>query len=115
MPPRRAATAKVSKVVSTKLKPKPATTTSFEKPEQPIAAALPPTRAHSIAYHFPLLFDDKSQQNALLEWFASVEDSRTMPWRKAWIDTSRESDITYEIKAALNKRAYEVWVSEVSK
>ncbi|KAJ4988482.1 A/G-specific adenine glycosylase, partial [Stagonosporopsis vannaccii] len=113
MAPLRATTAKVSKVASAKSKPKAATTISFEKPGEPIATALPPTRVHSTGYHFPLLSDDKSQQNALLGWFASVEDSRTMPWRKAWIDTSQQSDLTKEVKAALNKRAYEVWVSEV--
>jgi A/G-specific adenine glycosylase len=115
MPPRRAATTKAVKKQLTKSKPKPATATSFEKPEEPIATALAPTRAHSSPYHFPLLIGDESSQDALLTWFKSVEDSRTMPWRKAWIDPSQASDTSGELKDILNKRAYEVWVSEVSK
>lgn len=115
MPPRRAAVSKASKVVSTKAKSKPAATNFFEKPENTIAAALPPARVHPNGYHFPLLFEDKSQQDALLEWFKSVEDSRTMPWRKAWIDPSQQLGAANDTERALNKRAYEVWVSEVSK
>jgi A/G-specific adenine glycosylase len=115
MPPRRAATTKAVKKELTKSKPKPATATSFEKPGEPIATALAPTRAHSSPYHYPLLIDDESQQDALLTWFKSVEDSRTMPWRKAWIDPSQASDTSGELKDILNKRSYEVWVSEVSK
>ena len=99
----------------TKSKPKPAATTAFEKPEERIATALAPTRTHSAPYHYPLIIGDEGQQDALLRWFKSVEDSRTMPWRKAWIDPSPISKTSDELKDVLNKRAYEVWVSEVSK
>ena len=115
MPPRRAATVKAGRKGVAKSMPKLATTTSFGKPEEAIATALPPTRAHSSPYHYPLLIGDESQQDALLTWFKSVEDSRTMPWRKAWIDPSLASKTSGELKDVLNKRAYEVWVSEVSK
>lgn len=115
MPPRRAATAKASKAGSAKLSIKPTTTAIFEKPAEPIATALPPTRTHPSAYHYPLLIDDKSQHDALLSWFKGVEDSRTMPWRKAWIDPSQASGTLENTENVLNKRAYEIWVSEVSK
>ncbi|KAF2629086.1 A/G-specific adenine glycosylase [Macroventuria anomochaeta] len=36
-----------------------------------------------------------------------------MPWRKAWIDRSLHSEPSHDIKQTLNRRAYEVWVSEV--
>jgi A/G-specific adenine glycosylase len=115
MPPRRAATVKAGRNVVAKAKPKTATATSFEKPEEAVATALPPTRAHSAPYHYPLLIGDECQQDALLTWFKSVEGSRTMPWRKAWIDPSLASKTSDGLKEVLNKRAYEVWVSEVSK
>lgn len=92
-----------------------ATAVVFEKPAEPIATTLPPTRTHSSQYHYPLLVDDKSQCDALLAWFESVEDSRTMPWRKAWIDPSQAVGTSDKIEDVLNKRAYEIWVSEVSK
>ena len=36
-----------------------------------------------------------------------------MPWRKKWIDPE-ESEDKEELGRVLSKRAYEVWVSEVS-
>jgi A/G-specific adenine glycosylase len=115
MPPRRAAATKAGKAASTKSKPKPATSIAFRKPHESISAALPPARAHSSSYHYPLLIDDKDRHDAFLSWFKSVEDSRTMPWRKPWIDRSQSSGSEDEKNETLNKRAYEVWVSEVSK
>ncbi|KAH6629660.1 DNA glycosylase [Boeremia exigua] len=105
MAPRRsAATARKSAAT----KPKPAT--AFERPGDPIAAALPPVRAHAAGYHFPLLVGDEGGQGALLAWFRGVEGARTMPWRKAWVDPEPQSE---GIRNTLNKRAYEVWVSEI--
>ncbi|KAF1923317.1 DNA glycosylase [Didymella exigua CBS 183.55] len=112
MPPRRTASSKPSKAVPTKSKGKPAWSIAFEKPERPLIAALPPARAHSPSYHFPLLIDNQSQYDALLDWFKTVEDSRTMPWRKAWIDRTQTST-SGDTDQTINKRAYEVWVSEV--
>lgn len=37
-----------------------------------------------------------------------------MPWRKKWIDPEEYED-KEELGRVLSKRAYEVWVSEVSK
>ncbi|XP_006463983.1 hypothetical protein AGABI2DRAFT_226007 [Agaricus bisporus var. bisporus H97] len=44
-------------------------------------------------------------RTALLEWYATVHDSRSMPWRKPPED--------YETIERRSQRAYEVWVSEV--
>lgn len=38
-----------------------------------------------------------------------------MPWRKQWIDPSEYEGKGEELGRVLGKRAYEVWVSEVSK
>lgn len=37
-----------------------------------------------------------------------------MPWRKAWIDPDEYDGRQEELGIVLGKRAYEVWVSEVS-
>lgn len=115
MPPRRAASTKAGKAIPAKSKPKPATSIEFEKPQQSLATALPPARVHPPSYHYPLLIDDKTQHVVLLDWFKGVEDTRTMPWRKAWIDRTSSSKSDEELAQALNRRAYEIWVSEVSK
>lgn len=115
MPTRRVATTKAKTAAPAKPKPKSATLTIFKKPEEVTAVAIPPARSHISSYHYPLLVDDRSQQDALLEWFKGVEDSRTMPWRKAWLDRSQDSEPSEDTARILNKRAYEVWVSEVSK
>ncbi|KAL6867163.1 DNA glycosylase [Trichoderma novae-zelandiae] len=76
---------------------------------------LPPSRQHSILYHRPLLLDEQvgSQgRKALLSWFDSVSQSRAMPWRKAWVDPKTISDPA-ELRKTLEKRAYEVWISEI--
>ncbi|KAL7930262.1 DNA glycosylase [Trichoderma chlorosporum] len=75
----------------------------------------PPSRRHSVLYHRPLLLDEQvgSQgRKALLSWFDSVSQSRSMPWRKAWVDPKTISDPT-ELRQTLEKRAYEVWISEI--
>jgi A/G-specific adenine glycosylase len=38
-----------------------------------------------------------------------------MPWRKKWIDPVEFEGREEELGSVLGKRAYEVWVSEVSK
>jgi len=38
-----------------------------------------------------------------------------MPWRKKWIDPADFEGKEEELGKILSKRAYEVWVSEVSK
>jgi A/G-specific adenine glycosylase len=72
----------------------------------------PPTRHHTIAYHRPLLLDSQDGRNALLKWFDSVSSSRSMPWRKPWIDPRAFSDPD-SLRSALERRAYEVWISEI--
>ena len=37
-----------------------------------------------------------------------------MPWRKTWINPAEFEGREAELKRVLSKRAYEVWVSEVS-
>ncbi|PTB66119.1 DNA glycosylase [Trichoderma citrinoviride] len=76
---------------------------------------LPPSRQHSILYHRPLLLDEQvgsRGRKALLSWFDSVSQSRSMPWRKAWVDPKTISDPA-ELRKTLEKRAYEVWISEI--
>lgn len=69
-----------------------------------------PSRRHALAYHRPLLLHGdagRSGRDALLAWFDSQSTARKMPWRKPWFDpadTPRE---------ALERRAYEVWISEI--
>ncbi|RFU81899.1 g-specific adenine glycosylase [Trichoderma arundinaceum] len=75
----------------------------------------PPSRQHSVLYHRPLLLDNdvgSQGRKALLSWFDSVSESRSMPWRKAWVDPQMISDAT-ELRKTLEKRAYEVWISEI--
>jgi len=115
MPPRRTAASKAGKAAPARSKAKPVTSIAFESPGQPLTAALPPARVHPLSYHYPLLIDDKAQHVALLDWFKSVEDTRTMPWRKAWIDKTQSPESDEETAQAVNCRAYEIWVSEVSK
>lgn len=37
-----------------------------------------------------------------------------MPWRKKWIDPGKFEGSEEELRKAVARRAYEVWVSEVS-
>ncbi|OIW32304.1 DNA glycosylase [Coniochaeta ligniaria NRRL 30616] len=75
-------------------------------------AIAPTARSHDIAYHRPLLLDSRDGREALLAWFDGVSSSRLMPWRKPWIDP-RTWDDADVLRAALERRAYEVWISEV--
>lgn len=87
----------------------------FAAPTFSQPTALPPSRAHHASYHYPLLLDDKNSCDALLTWFEGVEETRNMPWRKKWIDPKEYVGREEELGGILGKRAYEVWVSEVSK
>jgi A/G-specific adenine glycosylase len=58
--------------------------------------------------------NDRVTCNALLSWFSSVEETRSMPWRKVWLDPKDFEGREQEFGEMLGRRAYEVWVSEVS-
>ncbi|SPQ25591.1 df5cb24c-15cf-4546-a267-3de3e6443d7d [Thermothielavioides terrestris] len=112
--------------------------TLFSNPPPPSPTLLPsfPSRAHSLAYHSPLLLSSPEARTALLAWFTKASTLRPMPWRKPWLDPAtfattnpnpnnnpnNNSSDTNEasrpppgpaLRAALAQRAYEVWVSEV--
>jgi len=79
------------------------------------AACEPPTRRHNLQYHRPLLMDGKpgrKSRDELLIWFDSVSTSRSMPWRKTWVDPTTFND-KEELRETLKRRAYEVWISEI--
>lgn len=87
------------------------TDTAFSSP------ALPPLRPHNLSYHVPLLLAGppaSESRHALLSWFDSVSTTRRMPWRKPWIDPKSypPSDAS-ALRSALERRAYEVWISEI--
>jgi A/G-specific adenine glycosylase len=97
-------------------KPTRATTKpSIPTPESRQPTALPPSRAHHASYHYSLLLSDQVGCDSLLKWFRGVEETRQMPWRKAWIDPEDFEGEKEDLGKILGKRAYEVWVSEVSK
>ncbi|KAK2055797.1 DNA glycosylase [Colletotrichum caudatum] len=81
----------------------------------------PPSRIHAAGYHRPLLLDGRpgrDGRDALLAWFDATSTARGMPWRKAWIDPRASSssscpDDAVGLRAALERRAYEVWISEI--
>ena len=83
-------------------------------------ACLPPSRRHSLDYHKPLLLSADhglAGRSSLLSWFDSVSATRAMPWRKPWIDPRLPDDATdndtAQLRANLERRAYEVWISEI--
>ncbi|OLN85133.1 Adenine DNA glycosylase [Colletotrichum chlorophyti] len=76
------------------------------------AACSPPARAHAVSYHRPLLLDGRHGRDALLAWFDSTSATRGMPWRKPWVDPGTHPDVA-SLRAALERRAYEVWISEI--
>lgn len=88
---------------------------TIRTPDKPQSAAVPPSRAHQASYHYPLLVDGHSGSEALLDWFTSVEKTRNMPWRKPWLNPKDFEGRDEELGKILGQRAYEVWVSEVSK
>ncbi|KAH3970536.1 hypothetical protein HBI56_139490 [Parastagonospora nodorum] len=92
---------------------KTAKTHTIPIPEGITSIALPPSRVHHASYHYPLLLDDRKACDGLLSWFKGVEETRSMPWRKTWIDPKDYEGKAEELGTVLGKRAYEVWVSEV--
>jgi hypothetical protein len=44
-----------------------------------------------------------------------VSTARSMPWRKTWVDPAEYAGREARLRDVLMRRAYEVWVSEVSK
>ncbi|KJZ76400.1 hypothetical protein HIM_04129 [Hirsutella minnesotensis 3608] len=79
-------------------------------------SCLPPTRLHTCEYHIPLLLNgqDASQnRRVLLSWFDSVRATRAMPWRKPWINPESHANDVTALRQALERRAYEVWISEI--
>ncbi|KAK1979176.1 DNA glycosylase [Colletotrichum cereale] len=77
----------------------------------------PPSRTHAASYHRPLLLDGRpgrDGRDALLAWFDATSTARGMPWRKPWIDPRGGCpDDAAGLRAALERRAYEVWISEI--
>ncbi|KAI1753113.1 DNA glycosylase [Xylaria castorea] len=72
-----------------------------------------PQRVHDVDYHRPLLLDSREGRAALLGWFDSVSSKRSMPWRKLWIDPRTHVDDPILLRQKLERRAYEVWISEI--
>lgn len=88
-----------------------------DAPNQPTPASPCelPVRQHALMYHRPLLLDGqqgKESRQSLLRWFDSVSTTRAMPWRKAWVNPRDMSD-SAEVRRVLERRAYEVWISEI--
>ncbi|KAF2127696.1 DNA glycosylase [Dothidotthia symphoricarpi CBS 119687] len=111
MPPRKKLPASAPK--TSKSKPKANPKSSISEPAQPLSTASLPLRAHESAYHYALLLNDSTACDALLSWFGRVEETRSMPWRKKWIDPKSYEGKEKELGSILARRAYEVWVSEV--
>jgi len=90
-----------------KPKPKSAALTLLAPLPSDIHPPLPPLRNHPLPYHHPLLLTSPASRTALLTWFTTVQSTRLMPWRKAFLPAGTAP------RAALAKRAYEVWISEI--
>ncbi|KAI0518492.1 DNA glycosylase, partial [Xylaria bambusicola] len=72
-----------------------------------------PARVHNVDYHRPLLLGSRKGRKDLLDWFDGISTKRSMPWRKPWIDPSTYTDDPSLLRQKLEKRAYEVWISEI--
>jgi A/G-specific adenine glycosylase len=83
-----------------------------ERPKIILPPCALPSRHHPLSYHRPLLLDRSEGRASLLNWFDGVTTVRGMPWRKPWVDPSTIADPT-ELRARLERRAYEVWISEI--
>ncbi|KAK5653647.1 hypothetical protein OQA88_8677 [Cercophora sp. LCS_1] len=90
----------------TKSTPRTEGITAIIPPPPSTTLALPPLRAHPPSYHTALLLSP-THHNALLTWFTTVYNTRSMPWRKPFRHPSTipQSDLA--------QRAYEVWISEI--
>jgi A/G-specific adenine glycosylase len=76
----------------------------------------PPLRQHAVTYHRPLMLhsqEGRKHRSSLLAWFDSVSTSRAMPWRKPWVNPHRHHGDGPSLRAVLERRAYEVWISEI--
>jgi len=104
-----------SVVTNPKAKCTAAVAMGITKPSAPIPPANPLSRSHTVPYHYPLLLSDTQAAENLLTWFESIEEARSMPWRKKWIDPAEFGQSSKELDSLLAKRAYEVWVSEISR
>ncbi|KAJ8132262.1 hypothetical protein O1611_g1361 [Lasiodiplodia mahajangana] len=82
-------------------------------PSNSISPCQLPQRIHNISYHRPLLLDSRKGRADLLEWFDAVSSQRSMPWRKPWIDPLENADDPVLLRQKLERRAYEVWISEI--
>ncbi|KAK7755057.1 hypothetical protein SLS62_002872 [Diatrype stigma] len=77
-----------------------------------------PGRVHSVTYHRPLLLDSRQGRASLLKWFDSISTARAMPWRKPWFNpaaasNASEASMLQQQRQQLERRAYEVWISEI--
>ncbi|KAJ2994273.1 hypothetical protein NUW58_g1600 [Xylaria curta] len=72
-----------------------------------------PQRRHNIDYHRPLLLNSRKGRADLMQWFDQVSSRRSMPWRKPWIDPQVHADNPALLREKLERRAYEVWISEI--
>lgn len=75
-----------------------------------------PRRDHDVAYHKPLLLHGelgKRGRADLLAWYDKVNDDRSMPWRKTFVDPEDYSSSPDELRQVLTQRAYEVFISEI--
>jgi A/G-specific adenine glycosylase len=116
MPPRKRAPPKPSAKPARTKSPAPPLSI-HAPPASPISTpALPPARRHVAAYHYAQLLQDRAACAALLAWFGGdVSTARSMPWRKTWVDPAEYAGREAQLRDVLMRRAYEVWVSEVSK
>lgn len=74
-----------------------------------------PLREHAVEYHSPLLLNGElgaRGRSALLSWYDGVNNNRSMPWRKPFINPADYQDKT-QLRQALTQRAYEVFISEI--
>ncbi len=76
-----------------------------------------PGRVHRVTYHRPVLLDSREGRASLLRWFDATSTARAMPWRKPWFDPAADStaddSLTARRQKQLERRAYEVWISEI--
>ena len=90
------------------------------------ACSAPGPRPHTPSYHRPLLLDTPASAQQLLAWFDATQHDRDMPWRQPWMDpdaplpkrvcgsaSASEAGGAASRTDALQKRAYEVWISEI--
>ncbi|KAL1607912.1 hypothetical protein SLS60_002851 [Paraconiothyrium brasiliense] len=103
------------KALTTRAKPKAksnaALAPAFTKPTSPQSTAVPPTRAHSSAYHYPLILDDSTASKELLGWFEGIEEARNMPWRKRWLDPA-QCEVLQQTRVSTVIPYFNNWISK---